>query len=81
MILVGIVEGVGGLGVMKEAGVFGGSMFVITFLHESMKVESVDGVAGTSVDNARTLNRLEITGRERMRVACRSIVGAGGGRA
>lgn len=69
-----MVEGVGGLGVIKDEGVFGGSMFGITFFHDSMKVASVDGVVGTSVENDRTLNRFDVIGQDRMRVACRSIV-------
>ena len=45
-------EGVGGLGFMKESGVFGGSMFGVTFFQASTNAESTVGAAGRS-DMAR----------------------------
>lgn len=52
MILEGMEEGVGGRGFMKESGVFGGSMFGVTFFQASTNAESTVGAAGRS-DMAR----------------------------
>lgn len=80
VILEGIEEGVGGRGFMKEDGVFGGSMFGVTFFHDSMKVSSADGVA-RSVENGRARVRIvAVTGRVNRREACLNMVFGGSGK-
>lgn len=66
--LVGRVEGVCGRSFMNESGVFGGSRFGLTFFHASTKLESTEGVAGTSVEKRR-----RETPERRAEVARRSI--------
>lgn len=63
--------GVCGRVTMKDDGVLGGSMFGMTFFHESMKVESTAGVAGTSEENARDLVNAVV--RAKRREACLNI--------
>ena len=75
MILEGIEEGVAGRGVMKEDGVLGGSKLGTTFFHDSMKLESCAGVAGTSVEKARVLlDVVAVVVRAKRRDACRNMV-------
>ncbi len=51
MSLAGILEGVGGRGVMKERGVLGGSRFGTTLFHASAKALSAGDASETSVEN------------------------------
>lgn len=68
-------DGVAGRGFIKERGVFGGSMFGITFFQASMKFESPVSVAGRSVEKGRVLALAEeIMGRARRPVARRNMV-------
>lgn len=61
---------------MKEEGVLGGSMFGITFFHDSTKLESTSGVVGTSDEKARDLVTAVV--RAKRREACRNIFGCFG---
>ena len=75
MILEGIEEGIAGRGVMKEDGVLGGSKLGTTFFHDSMKLESCAGVAGTSVEKARVLlDVVAVVVRAKRRDASRNMV-------
>ena len=68
-------EGVAGRGFMKCEGVLGGSMFGITFFHDSMKPESalVVVAAGTSVAVEKGL-LLNLTDPAKRREPCRNIM-------
>lgn len=69
-------EGVAGRGFMKCEGVLGGSMFGITFFHDSMKPESmlvVVAAAGTSVAVEKGL-LLNLTDPAKRREACLNIM-------
>lgn len=49
----GIVEGVGGLGAMNAAGVFGGSKLGLADFQASRNFRSTELSAGTSAENGR----------------------------
>lgn len=68
-----MVDGVGGRGVMKAEGVFGGSMFGMVDLQDSTNLASTGVSAGTLVENGRRHLMAEEVALESNRGACRSI--------
>lgn len=79
MSLVGIEDGLGGRGCMKESGVLGGSMLGTTFFQASTNAESAQGAAGGSVERNRpqALEQARPGWRRRAVVARRSMAEEG----